>query len=312
MIRLFVTTLGMMGSNRHIHDIVDEIVKYNDGFTVVDSPENADCVAIGCQIHEVLPGFDREMADRLWALKKPLVSFNIADDGKIGWDGEYSGYFSDKLAPLMAVYFHKDWFVGPVCAWPFPIATFEGCHNLSYPVQTEADFMKRPIDLIMTGAMHRQYDNSRMQMFSKIQDSFKGNAFLHNSSAETGAGIKMPFGEIMDKQRTSKISISLEGGGQKGTRHNESSCSAVMALQGSPLKWTYPWVDMENCILLPYKFNGRDWRIDVGKAYDKLMDCLSDISSLYKIYLNGVENNKKYSAQTYYRDYVGATMRKYL
>lgn len=101
--------------------------------------------------------------------------------------------------------------------------------------------------------------------------------------------------EVLHLQRSSKISISLNGCGVKCFRNAESPINSVMAIQQNTLAWTSEWDDT-NAIVLP---NKKDGMIDEQASITKMLDILKNPENLYARYIKCIENNKIYTQQNY-------------
>ncbi len=96
-----------------------------------------------------------------------------------------------------------------------------------------------------------------------------------------------PMQDVLQMQGLSKISISHWGAGKKCFRSAEAPLNAVMAMPVDDYAWTYDWVNCGNCL----KFN-------VGNELDPIYTFLN-VAPLYDIYVNGVENCRKYYLPNY-------------
>ena len=106
---------------------------------------------------------------------------------------------------------------------------------------------------------------------------------------------RISIDEILHLQRSSKISISINGCGVKFFRSAESPINSLMAIQENCLEWTSEWNDT-NSIVLPNKENGM---IDEVASIKKMINALNSPEELYSRYLKGVENNNRYNKQIY-------------
>ena len=71
-----------------------------------------------------------------------------------------------------------------------------------------------------------------------------------------------------------------------------------MALQESNQNYAYPWIDDQNCIILPNKNDG-SYNIDEKQSIEKLLFYLQQPEKLYEIYLNCIDNIKNYRIDNY-------------
>ena len=115
--------------------------------------------------------------------------------------------------------------------------------------------------------------------------------------------LRIPFDEMAGIFARTKIGISVWGCGQKCIRDAEVPFNCVLAMQESSHRWSYPWIDGENCIVLPSRRDGTQ-QVDTKEAFPKLDYYLQHVEELYRIYLQGTENWRHYRIDTYFRDYV--------
>ena len=115
---------------------------------------------------------------------------------------------------------------------------------------------------------------------------------------------RQPLNTLLDIQGESKISLSLYGNGHKCFRSAEAGYNSVMFHMGvDTVLWSYPWTDGENCVNLPV-FPGSE-ELELGTAIEVIYKWLRvQQGSLYPVYLEGVENNKRYRRDRYLNDYL--------
>jgi hypothetical protein len=90
----------------------------------------------------------------------------------------------------------------------------------------------------------------------------------------------------------SKISISLPGAGRHCFRHSESPMNSVMYMLEDGIKYSYPWVNGDNCI-----------KSKEGEEIQTIVQQLNN-PDLYEIYRNGVDNCRNYWLPNYRTNYI--------
>lgn len=176
------------------------------------------------------------------------------------------------------------------------------------PVQTEAEFNARPIPIFYTwGPNHPSrpalhgYLTYHYAQLHRQAPVLSVEDLGHNCKrwclVYTPEFLRLPMARIYTLQGQAKLSISLAGAGQKCIRDTEASYNSVMARMEFGVQHTYPWVDGENCIILPaMKPDGV--LLDCEVSFRKLMEALAR-PDLYRIYLNGLQNWRNYGWKNY-------------
>lgn len=196
-------------------------------------------------------------------------------------------------------------------------------------VDTEAEFMARPVNVMMiwgsssgsrpllAGELIKQLDRFRSYPCFALQlgdleynvrtQNFNPIAILY----QNGFWNRIPMSKLLAIQRQAKISISCRGVGRKCFRSAEAGYNAILAQQDLDLlQWSFPWHSMPcgrvptyldappNAINLPSKPGSLD--IDEKASVDELHRLVEiDAGWLYPIYKAGVENNQNYVAANY-------------
>lgn len=313
MIKVFTTTLNSHGE--HLHNVgqrvLHKLIKHVGGF-VETSLLDADVVFIGTPI--MFPyAFHYKLAEEIG--NKPVIVFNESD-GSSPESGEpgFREYILD--GHNIKAYFLREWFKGySRPEFKFPLITFAlpdylAAHTAKddwmKPPQSESEFWARPKDVFHCQSMHV---TSRKLFYEAVRAKNSG-CWIANDYYEN----RMPFEEMMAMQGQSKITATLEGSGVVCMRHFEGGINSVLCLHGFQMLETYPWIEGENCLKLPYLSEGGEYNrgvVDVPKAIAYLEGWLQN-PKLYEVYVNCVENAAKYSMQHYCENHLAPNILKYL
>lgn len=114
---------------------------------------------------------------------------------------------------------------------------------------------------------------------------------------------RIPHNKMMDLYSKSKIAISLHGAGRKCLKEPEVSFNSVSAIQETNQYYSYPWIDDNNCIVLPNK-KDNPFLIDAEKSVDKMLKYIEQPEKLYQIYLNSHKNSLNYRIDNYLTKYI--------
>jgi hypothetical protein len=115
---------------------------------------------------------------------------------------------------------------------------------------------------------------------------------------------RIPTKDMMTLQKKSRMVIDLYGCGLKCFRNIESTANCLSVKQDpSKLIYTYPWIDGENCILLPTVYGSNI--IDVERSVEILIKYRHQYQHLlYNMYLNSIKMNFKYSPMNYVPNHI--------
>ncbi len=117
--------------------------------------------------------------------------------------------------------------------------------------------------------------------------------------------VRMPFNDMMEIYKQSKIGISLWGSGRKCFRDTEIPFNCVLAIQESNYHYSYPWIHDINCIMLPNKILENGYlQIDEKKSIETINNYLGCSDKLYEIYIAGRNNCMNYRMDTYLANYL--------
>jgi len=186
----------------------------------------------------------------------------------------------------------------------------------SFPIQTEAEFNARPIDVFnFWGRSHE----ARVQLhgdiwkgaskygYSVCDNIYFFNDFMANEQGRKWVSLWMPHYRRVEIQHIlaingmSKLSMSLPGAGIKCFRSTgEAPCNSVMVCKQDSLAWAYEWVHGENCI----KFSRFDEIVETANVALTIPEVYNKWVNLYEIYLNGVATAEKYQVANYLQNYL--------
>jgi len=308
------------------------LVNNHPNFQLVANVETCDVVFI-CHTHREDFEFDTETAQKIFRLKKPIIVFDFVERGSKVFPSIYLGAkgveyyanknyialfsFFEKLCPQIKLYFKRELLLSEdLSKIPFPVKPAEytiGFQN--YPIETEEQFNRRLIDIFFVWG----YSNwSRPILHGELMKYAAGRpsnslicdwSYIFRDKEPHKIVLiyapphrRIPLKELLGYQSQAKISIALNGCGQKCYRHAEVPCNSVMAMQETNLVWSYPWKDGENCIVLPVV--GKQRKIDEVEAVKKINGYLKQPEKLYSIYLKGTENFRNYRIDNYIPNYI--------
>ena len=182
---------------------------------------------------------------------------------------------------------------------------------LNYPcsqeipeVQSKEDFLNRPFDVFYSWGLSHP-ERRRLHGEISVAANKEGyivcdnlyfmNQFVANESNEHKWLIsnlphycRFPCEQITAINGIARVSISMPGAGTCCFRHTEASINSTMLMKEDNMAWSFPWVHNSNCI----KFS------DFGDEVKIIQEALSN-QALYDIYVNGVENCRKYYLPNY-------------
>lgn len=175
------------------------------------------------------------------------------------------------------------------------------CWNDIPEIQSKEQFNQRPIGCFyFWGRSHEDrlrvhgeiWANASKYGYSVCDNVFFINHFLANEGGAKWVSLWMPhysridIKEILAVNGYSKTSLALPGAGVKTFRNCESSINSAMVMWADHLAWTFPW-DKTNSI-----------QCRKGNEVKTIHNAIQD-ENLYDIYVNGVENCRKYQIQNY-------------
>jgi hypothetical protein len=171
------------------------------------------------------------------------------------------------------------------------------------PIQTKEEFDARPLEVFFSWGYSSEY---RRQLHGKIwteahkygymvcDNLYYLNGFLqHEGNPKKWVTINVPhfarhpMNEIFGVQGLAKISVSHWGAGKKCFRSSESPLNSVMAMPFDDYAWSFEWNHGWNCLMF-----------HTGQEIEHLVDDIQR-KNLYDIYVNGVENCRRYYLPNY-------------
>lgn len=180
-------------------------------------------------------------------------------------------------------------------------------------VQTKEQFDNRPISsLFFWGRSHESrvrlhgefWMNASRYGYSVCDNLYFFEKFMAEEQGKKVVSLWQPhYGRvdisvILAMNGLSKISVAMPGAGIKTFRHAESSSNAVMLKHRDNLAWSFDW-DETNCI-----------QCNDGDEIKIIQDQLQN-ENLYSIYLEGVNNCRKYHVKSY-SDYLKQKIKRLL
>ena len=300
--------------------------------------------------------FDKVLASKIETLQKPIVIIDYTEYGGWGAEGrliEYNLYgynleyesltykdhkllheFLLRNQNLIKAYFkrelnHKD--TSNVPFKVFPIEYIYDEYTNKSPVQTQEEFLKRPIRCNFTWGhtnisrpilhgkilskiekFYFDFDITFASTFRQCEHRLKDHSrlFLLNNVDHYERTDKETFFEY---QFRSQIMIDLYGVGIKCFRNIESTNNCISVKQDpSILKYTYPWIDKENCIFLPNRpgttIINEKLSVEILLHYQHP----NNQHLLYPIYLKSLEMNELYSPLNYVPNHIIKNIKKCL
>jgi hypothetical protein len=194
------------------------------------------------------------------------------------------------------------------------------CRYSIPPKNTKAEFSRRPIQAMMywgrsnerrLGIHSAIWRNAMEKGYNVIDNVYYFEKFLMNEDGINWATFNIPHYQriqiesLLLMNSYSKIGISPVGAGNKCFRETEVSTNSVLCLHDTGMAYSYDWVHGENCIKMPLGASPTcDEEINVIEEALKRTD-------LYDIYVNGVENVKKYQFHDYITNYLEPLIKKF-
>jgi len=328
-IAIFATNFGIDKPNPFYNMFVTELSRYSPSdFMVVNKLEDAEVVFLFTPTESSYKP-DLSLSERL--KDKKIVLVNVSE----GWSfyGKTEEFGRLLLSPPLNGIFlafnthHQKGNIYHTTSgiktydFNFPIMALDPIFPsivTNHTVQDKHTFLNRTYDLSIICAC---FNVARKKMLGMVE-SWEGNTFTHNSMLKG----RLPIGSVYKEQENSKICISVEGGSYKMARHHEITLNSIVAIHPYDYEYSYPWIDGENCIVLPYDNNtdqfesegierGGWYRYlgspDVNLCRDKIRYYIDNGDELYSMYLNSIKTSERYRPDNYYRDYIGKAVIEY-
>ena len=251
-----------------------------------------------------------------------LDKYVLVEASEMGWDWQLTethrwGFNTEKFPQFEDEEYKKfdDW----VAASP-PVLTFtrevlkkdvtETHIPIDYPCWysvldpvSEKEFNGRPISsFFFWGRSHearvklhgRMWTEATEKGFSICDNLAFLDKFLLEEQGRKIVSVNIPhYSRIDIKQllavnNLSKTSIAMPGAGWKTFRHCESSFNSVMIKWADELAWSFPWVDLSNCL-----------DTVEGDEINEIQGAITRDVNLYEIYKAGLANCKRYQIDNY-------------
>jgi hypothetical protein len=144
---------------------------------------------------------------------------------------------------------------------------------------------------------------SEKQLMNVLNNGLRGKyVYINAHSFE-----RLNYDEILPK---CKIILDLYGNGIKCFRNIESAVYGVSAKQDvSIVSHAYPWIDNDNCIMLPINKNNN---LKLNQSINLLLSWLTENnqSKLYEIYKRGNKTVVNYEKDVYIKNYIHPKIHK--
>jgi len=316
-----------------------DLVTYSsDNFEIASSLESCDCIMLPQFSNNILADykFDRQKADYLSQLKKPIILQNDGGGVPDGWKtseiGEYIwGNFSDLIKVFFSVEcypWHRKELPSKINYVPYDFVGFStaglGLREVP-PLQSREEYLRRYLD---TSVAMSVYPPTRDKIWELLhENTLRHYSFNTNPAYQPYKPDRISWSDMTSQISNSKISFAPDGATAKTERQLFVPSFAAMMMQEDSVEFPFEWVDGFNCIKMEhdfiegyyrekekeYKINGHNLRIlNKGKTKNKIIDWLNTSDELYEIYKNGYETAKKYELPNYFKNHVGKTIKEYL
>ncbi len=341
MIKIFPESLDVntptpMGSFLFVKDLV---TYSHDNFQIASSAESADCIMLP-QFSNNPTGasylFDKEKADYLASIKKPIILQN--DGGGVPDEWKESGigkYIWNEYSDLIKVFFsvecydwHRNKLPTGINYAPYDFLGFSdfGLGLREVPqMQSKEQYLNRALD---TSVAMSVYPPTRDKLWELLyEENWKHFSFNTNPSYNPFRTDRISWSEMVNSALNAKISFAPDGATAKTERQLFVPAFSVMMKQEDSVEYPFEWIDGVNCLELvhdfvdvydrnkesEYEMNGHNLRVmNKQKTKEKILEWLSKPNELYDIYCNGYQNAKNYELPNYFRNHIGETIKKYL
>lgn len=212
--------------------------------------------------------------------------------------------FVNKKSPILV--FKRELIEGDNPENYFPI-NYPCWHPIPHP-QSRSEFDKRKIQCnFIWGFSHERRKTLHAEIWQRSSEfdymvcdnlAIRDLFIQHESNPKKWLTVNTPWfarydmSHIIETNGMSKISISINGAGRHCFRDSESSINSVMYRWEDSIKFSYPWVNGVNCI-----------KSKPGEELQTIVAALNN-HNLYEIYLQGVENCRKYYLPDYIANYI--------
>lgn len=203
------------------------------------------------------------------------------------------------------------------------------CFHKSATVQTEEQFLSRPVDLFFNwGYSHELRRVLHGNIFSyapsfgyQVIDNFENfEKTIQYEGGKLWASIYTPYFSRIPMERVlgyngmSKLSVSLAGAGRKCFRHSEATVNSIMIMPNDNLAWSYQWRDWETCFKFDEEidFSQEGLNRSAQNAMNKIKSVLATPEKLYQIYINSLLHIDKYQIKNYSQSYINEKIKEVL
>lgn len=342
MIRIWPDSLDKNFSEpRESFLFVKDLVTYGDGFVVAESAKRADCIVIPQYSNNYINNlfgnyiFDREKADYLFNLGKPVIVINTGGGTPKEWrefklpifDYIYGEVASNVIIFSTECYtWHREYLPKSVKYVPFDYIGFAD-YGLGLrfipPLQSKEEFIKRTLG---TAVAMNSYPPTRDKIWEMVQEQKEWNHYTYQTTADNQR--RVDWNVMAAMLFNSKIGFAPDGATGKTERHLFTPAyTAMMKQEDTFLEFPYEWIDGENCIEMVHDFaegferekekeyhrNGHAIRVlNKEKTKEKIIHYLNNPEELYKIYVNGWHNDENYRLPNYNKNYISKQIKENL
>lgn len=327
-------TLQPMGSFLFVKDLV----AYNPDFEKATSAETADCIMIPQFSNNVNDPylFDRQKANYLASLKKPIVLQNDGGGIPAGWkQSEIGEYIWGEWSDLVKVFFsvecypwHRSELPTTINYVPFDFIGYSemglGLREI-FPLQSRHEYVGR---YLATSVAMSVYPPTRDRLWELLwENNWPHYSFNTNPSYYPFDTSRVSWEVMTSSLKSAKIGFAPDGATAKTERQLFTPSLTTMMMQEDSVEFPYEWVDGFNCLKLEhdfvagyerdkeqeYKMNGHNLRIlNKERTKNKILNWLDRPDQLYEIYANGWRNDENYRLPNYFKNHIGETIKKYL
>ncbi len=261
----------------------------------------------------ILADFSEMGWDYDWSRRHHLFGVNTSGHKDIFAGEEWEKFESFVQSNKPLLYFRRELLQKHQSEYYRPISY--ACWHDIPPTQSRDEFEKRFLEVFYTwGRSHEERVRLQADMWAGVlkhgyalcDNIATLNTFLameENPRKWFSANIphyaRLPIDVINTINGHAKISISMPGAGNICFRHCEAPMSSVMLMKNDEMAFPYEWVDGKNCIMFP----------DFGTEIETAIEALYR-EDLHEIYLEGVDNCRKYQLETYIPNYIEQTIKE--
>jgi hypothetical protein len=245
--------------------------------------------------------------DWVWDMETTHIFGKNTEKFKDKFIGEQWGRFDNFVKENPPVLYFKRELVSKDATETLLPIEYPCWHKVPEP-QTKEQFNKRTLDVFYAWGLSHE-ERKRLHGEVWVYSGRYGyivcdniltldNFIKHEQNPQKWLTVNVPWYSryeietILNINGRSKISVSLAGAGRKCFRHTESTNNSIMYMWDDNIKWTYDWVNNQNCI-----------KSEEGKEIETIINALGN-PDLYDIYRNGVATCEKYYLPNYINNYL--------